>query len=69
MALRDSPRDHTEPPNSTMSLSRNCPGIADSAGKPFKVGSHPGVVSRKERVVAKSPIAGTLPAADAMGET
>ena len=37
MALRDSPKDHTEPPTSTMSLSRNCPGIADRARKPPKV--------------------------------
>jgi len=50
-----------------MSLSRNCPGIADRAGKP-RVGSHPGVVNTMDRVVAKRPIARMAPTADALGK-
>src|SRR5258708_38085760 len=68
MASSDSPSDQTAAPNRTISLSRNCPGIPERAGKP-SVGSHPGVEMRKESVVANSPIARTLPIADALGET
>src|ERR687892_485703 len=68
MAFSDSLRAHTDAPKSTISLSRNWPGIADKAGKP-RLGSHPGVEKRKESVVAKSPIARTLPMADALGDT
>src|SRR5260370_19728806 len=68
MASSDSPSDQTAAPNRTISLSRNCPGIAERAGKP-SVGSHPGGEMRKESVVAYSPIARTLPIADALGDT
>src|SRR5215467_9127463 len=64
VAFSESPRIQTDVPKSTMSLSRNCPGIADNAGKP-RVGSHPGVEKRNERVVANIPIARMLPIADA----
>jgi hypothetical protein len=32
--VNDSPSDHMAAPSKTTSFSRNCPGIAESAGKP-----------------------------------
>ena len=48
-------------PKSTRSLSKNCPGNTDTAGKPPKEASHtPGVESTKLNVVRNIPTASAL---------
>jgi hypothetical protein len=66
--VNDSPSDHMAAPSKTTSFSRNCPGIAESAGKPPRLGSHPGVENIKESVVRNISIARALPSADAFGD-
>jgi hypothetical protein len=63
-AASASPAVHRATPSSTMSLSTNCPGIAERAGNPPALGSQPGVVIRKVRVVRNMPAANPLPVAD-----
>src|SRR6516164_11544335 len=46
-------------PSSTTSFNRNWPGIAEIPGKP-RVGSQPGVVKRKLKVVRNMPTESTL---------
>ena len=62
-ALSASPSDHTAAPSSTTSFSRNCPGTTDSAGKPPRLGSQPGVEKRKLSVVRNIITAIPLPTA------
>src|SRR5262245_58283052 len=58
-----SPSDQTAAPSSTTSFSRNCPGMADKAGNPPRLGSHPGVEKRKLSVVRNITTAIALPRA------
>src|SRR5229473_923059 len=67
-ALKASPRDHIAPPSSTTSFNRNCPGSAESAGKPSRLGSHPGVENKNESVVRNISTAMALPMAHAFGD-
>ena len=49
-------------------MMRNCPGTAERAGKPPRLGSQtPGVVTRKLRVVRNIPTAKALPRAETRG--
>src|SRR5258708_39926465 len=66
--VSDSPSDHIAAPSNTTSLSRNCPGIAESAGNPPRLGSHPGLENKNESVVRNITTARTLPTADAFGD-
>src|SRR5258707_611609 len=66
--VRDSPSDHIAAPSNTRSFSRNCPGIAESAGNPPRLGSHPGVENKNESVVRNIATARALPTADAFGD-
>src|SRR5260370_12633570 len=59
--VSDSPSDHIAAPSNTTSLSRNCPGNAERAGKPPRLGSHPGVENKNERVVRNISTATALP--------
>jgi hypothetical protein len=60
---QSSPHVHSDAPKTTRSLSRNCPGTTDSAGKPPADASQtPGVVSRKLSVVRHVQAAAALPA-------
>src|SRR5205823_11811192 len=69
LAFQASPSDQSEIPSRARSLMRNCPGIADRAGNPPRLGSQtPGVVTRKFRVVRNIPTARALPSAEARGE-
>jgi hypothetical protein len=43
--------------------------MADRAGKPPRLGSHPGVVTRKLSVVRNIPAASPLPTAEPIGHT
>src|SRR5438093_10440951 len=63
IAFSASPSDHTAAPSSTTSFSRNCPGTTDRAGKPPRLGSHPGVENRKLSVVRNIITAIALPTA------
>src|SRR5260370_9725651 len=62
--VSDSPSDHIAAPSNTTSLRRNCQGIAESAGNPPKLGSHPGCENINESVVRNITTARTLPTAD-----
>src|SRR6516162_1612913 len=53
-AANASPAVKTTAPRSTISFNKNWPGKAESPGKPC-VGSHPGVVKRKLKVVRNIP--------------
>src|SRR5262249_31838075 len=69
LAFQASPSVQREIPSRARSLMRNCPGSADSAGKPPRLGSQtPGVVMRKLRVVRNIPTARALPRAEARGQ-
>src|SRR5207244_3656149 len=68
-ALSASPSDHTAAPSSTTSFSRNWPGTTESAGKPPRLGSQPGVEKRKLSVVRNIITAVALPTAAIRGET
>src|SRR6516162_6600702 len=69
LACHASPSDQSEIPSRARSLMRNCPGSADRAGKPPRLGSQtPGVVTRKLRVVRNITTARALPRAEARGE-
>src|SRR5260370_25561669 len=59
--VSDSPSDHIAAPSNTTSLSRNCPGNAERAGKPPRLGSHPGVENKNESVVRNITTARPLP--------
>src|SRR6476660_9335385 len=63
-----SPSDHNAAPSNTTSFKRNCPGRAESAGNPPRLGSHPGVESKKERVVKNMSTAPALPTTDALAD-
>src|SRR5262245_60321031 len=68
LTCQASPSDQSEIPSRARSLMRNCPGTADRAGKPPRLGSQtPGVVTRKLRVVRSIPTARALPRAEARG--
>src|SRR5262244_2406051 len=54
-------------PSSTTSLIKNCPTEEESAGKPPRLGSHPGAENRNESVVRNMNTAAALPTADALG--
>ena len=64
-----SPKDQSAAASNTRSLRRNWPGIADSAGKPPKLGSQPGVEKRKVSVVRNITAASPLPIADTVADT
>src|SRR6185437_11028464 len=69
LASQASPSVQSEIPSKARSLMRNCPGTADRAGKPPRLGSQtPGVVTRKLRVVRNIPAAKALPRAETRGE-
>src|SRR5579885_307482 len=69
LTCQASPSVQSEIPSRARSLMRNCPGTADRAGKPPRLGSQtPGVVTRKLRVVRNIPTARALPRAEARGE-
>src|SRR5437762_7451756 len=56
LTCQASPSVQSEIPSRARSLMRNCPGTADRAGKPPRLGSQtPGVVTRKLRVVRNIP--------------
>src|SRR5260370_19947935 len=63
--VSDSPSDHIAAPSNTTPLSRNCPGNAESAGKPPRLSSHPGVENKNESVVRNISTDPALPIADA----
>src|SRR5205823_10978702 len=66
LTCQASPSVQSEIPRGARSLMRACPGNAERAGKPPRVGSHtPGVVTRKLRVVRNIPTARALPRAEA----
>src|SRR5258708_39418888 len=67
--VRDSPSDHIAAPSNTRSFSRNCPGRAESAGNPPRLGSHPGVENKNVRVVRNIPVARAPPAAQSHADT
>src|SRR6516225_1759625 len=68
LALQASPSDQSEIPSRARSLMRNCPGSAETAGKPPALDAQtPGVVTRKLRVVRNIPTARALPRAEARG--
>src|SRR5438034_11845225 len=62
-ALSASFSDHTAAPSRTTSFRRNCPGRTDRAGKPPRLGAHPGVENRKLSVVRNIITAIALPTA------
>src|SRR4051794_26319170 len=69
LTCQDSPSVQSEIPSRARSLMRNCPGTADRAGKPPRLGSQTlGVVTRKLRVVRNIPTARALPRAETRGE-
>src|SRR5207245_134729 len=68
-AVSASPSDHTAAPSSTTSFSRNCPGTTESAGKPPRLASQPGVEKRKLSVVRNIITAIALPTAAIRGDT
>src|SRR5260370_37347211 len=57
--VKASPSDHIAAPSRTTSFSRNCPTAPERAGKPPRLGSHPGEENKNERVVMNTipPIA------------
>jgi len=55
-------------PSNTTSFRRNCPGNADRAGNPPRLGSQPGVENRKLRVVRNISTAEALPIDDSLGD-
>src|SRR5215471_1580916 len=63
-----SPNVETAAPSNTTSFRRNCPGNADSAGNPPRLGSQPGVENRKLRVVRNITTAAALPIDDSLGD-
>src|SRR5260370_14284087 len=64
-AFQDSPSDQSAMPSRARSLMRNCPGSADKAGKPPRLGSHtPGAVNQKLNVLRNIPTARALPMAE-----
>src|SRR5712671_6477144 len=66
LLVQASPNDHIAAPSNTTSFNRNCPGRAESEGNPPRLGSHPGVESKKESVVRNMSTAPPLPSADAL---
>ncbi len=62
-----SPQVQMAAPSRTTSLIKNCPTEEESAGKPPRLGSHPGAENRNERVVRNMNTAAALPTADARG--
>src|SRR5436305_6698695 len=69
LTCQASPSVQSEIPSRARSLMRNCPGTAERAGKPPRLGSQtPGVVTRKLRVVRNIPTARALPRAEARGQ-
>jgi hypothetical protein len=66
--LAASPNVETAAPSNTTSFRRNCPGNADRAGNPPRLGSQPGVENRKLRVVRNITTAEALPIADNFGD-
>src|SRR5260370_23444480 len=63
--VKASPSDHIAAPSRTTSFSRNCPTAPERAGKPPRLGSHPGVENKNESVVRNISTATALPIADA----
>src|SRR5260370_23653284 len=59
------PSDHIAAPSRTTSFSRNCPTAPERAGKPPRLGSHPGVESKNESEVSNIRTPTTLPIAHA----
>src|SRR5260370_37542860 len=59
--VSDSPSDHMAAPSNTRSFSRNCPGIAESAGKPPRLGSHPGSDNNHQNLVRNNTTVSALP--------
>jgi len=70
LAFQVSPSVQSAIPSRAKSLMRNCPGTAERAGKPPRLGSQtPGVVTTKLRVVRNIPTARALPRVHARGES
>src|SRR6266852_4350984 len=63
--VKASPNDHIAAPSKTTSFSRNCPTAPERAGKPPRLGSHPGVENKNESVVTNMSTATALPIAQA----
>src|SRR6266446_6814429 len=63
--VKASPSDHIAAPSRTTSFSRNCPTAPERAGKPPRLGSHPGVENKNESVVRNISTATALPIAHA----
>jgi hypothetical protein len=63
--VKASPSDHIAAPSRTTSFSRNCPTAPERAGKPPRLGSHPGVENKNESVVRNISAATELPIAQA----
>src|SRR6516162_2813660 len=66
--LAASPNVETAAPSNTTSFRRNCPGNADSAGNPPRLGFQPGVENRKLTAVRNISTAEALPIDDSLGE-
>src|SRR6266849_26235 len=64
-SVKASPNDHNAAPSKTTSFSRNCPTAPERAGKPPRLGSHPGVENKNESVVMNISTATALPIAHA----
>src|SRR6185503_19831386 len=67
-AAMASPSDHNAAPSGTTSLIKNSPTSPESAGKPPRLGSQPGVENKNESVVRNISTAPALPIAHAFGE-
>jgi hypothetical protein len=65
-AAMASPNDHNAAPSRTTSLIKNSPTSPESAGKPPRLGSQPGVENKNESVVRNISTAPTLPIAHAL---
>src|SRR5213593_2986304 len=68
VAVMASPSDHIAAPSRTTSFIKNCPTAPESAGKPPRLGSHPGVENKNESVVRNIRTATALPIADAFAD-
>src|SRR5258708_22647697 len=66
--VKASPNDHIAAPSRTTSFTRNCPTAPERAGKPPRLGSHPGVENKNESVVRNLSTAPALPIAHGFGD-
>jgi hypothetical protein len=64
-AVKASPSDHIAAPSRTTSFIKNWPTAPERAGKPPRLGSHPGVENKNESVVRNISTATALPIAAA----